>query len=129
MLKEIIREIRFLAMTPAQFSSSTVLSGILTDNECLAIYQNLINPDSWPIPLDLSSNRKQRQSSSLSSSLSKIRCLRQVENDAVVLLEPNDYIEVSFTADKDVMITGIIIANIAPLSEYVIIHFLKIIIF
>jgi len=103
-----IREIRFLAMTPAQFSSSTVLSGILTDNECLAIYQNLINPDSWPMPVHLSSRRHQRRNTKLTSSF---YCFREIENETRILMKPFVGSVITLTVDKNVMITGIILSE------------------
>jgi len=112
-----INEIRFLIMTSEEFSSSPVLSGILSEKECLAIYQNINNPDSWPLPINLSSSRESRQSS-LSSGSGGIRCLRRIENETRFLFEPNENIRVRLTADKDVMITGLIIANATPLSKF-----------
>ncbi len=112
-----MHDIRFLTMKSEEFSSSPVLSGMLTENECLALYQNINNPDSnWPIPIDLSSSRKPRKSS-LESGPTEIRCLRKFEHRTFMILKPSDNLEVSLTVDKDVMITGIIIA---PLYKYVI---------
>ena len=53
--------IRFLAMTPKEFASFPVRSGILTESECLAVLVNLNSDENWPFPSDvLSVNRKGR---------------------------------------------------------------------
>ena len=119
-LKKIINEIRFFAMTPEEFKSSSLLSlsGIISENEWVAIYQNINYPDSnWPKPINLSSSRESRQSS-LSSGSSQIQCLRLVRNYSVVLLEPSTDLKVSLTVDEDVMITGIVIAPIFKCVNY-----------
>ena len=61
MLGDIINEIRFLSMTSEEFASTPVLSGILEEKECMAIFMNLNNPGSLPMPLHLSSSKTQRR--------------------------------------------------------------------
>ena len=111
-------------MTSEEFASSPVHSGILTENEWAAIFVHLNNPDSSrPMPVYLSSSRNQRHKSSISlvlkAILGKINCLREVQNETRVLLEPSvDYSTTTLRVDKDVMITGIVLADTA-LSKYV----------
>jgi len=110
-------------MTSEEFASSPVHSGILTENEWAAIFVHLNNPDSSrPMPIYLSSNRNQRQSSCVvvSNSVlsSKLYCLREVHNETRVLLEPSVDYSTALSVDKDVMITGIILAD-TNLSKYV----------
>jgi len=103
-------------MTSEEFASTPVLSGILSEKECLHIYQNINNPGSWPMPTDLSYSRKSRKSSLFSGS-SQMQCLRLFEKKSFVALEPSSPFDVSLSVDKDVRITGIVIA---PLFKYVI---------
>lgn len=143
MLGDIINEIRFLSMTSEEFASTPVLSGILTEKECMAIFMNLNNPGSLPMQLHLSSCKTQRrEASSTFSSSSAINngerstknpgmnCVRKVKNACFGFLKadmPTGSLSpwyhvtgvTSFTVDKDVKIKGIIIAEMI-LNEYII---------
>lgn len=114
MLKEIINEIRFLIMKPEEFSSSPVHSGILAETEWAAILVHLNNPDSsLPMPFHLSTSRNQRQTTSFAAGSNEIQCLRVITNETLVPLDPSFHSYVSVTVDKNVMITGIVIADTA----------------
>ena len=131
MLKKIIYKIRFLAMSSEEFASSPVHSGILTEYECLGVFVHLNNPDSSrPIPIFLSSSRNQRQSSysASESDLIETYCLRHVENETRALLAPSNNLKITLTADKDVVITGIVIADTA-LSTYMTKYYYNFIVF
>ena len=106
-LKEIIKEIHFLTMRSEEFASSPVHSGALTENEWAAILVHLNNPDSsLPMPIRLSTSRNQRQS--VASRLKENQCLREIRNETRVLLD--FYSHVAVMVDKNVMVTGIVIA-------------------
>lgn len=121
MLKEIINQIHFLTMTSEEFASSPVHSGVLTENEWAAILVHLNNPDSSlpmpKLPIHLSTNRNQRQSRKVVSRSNEIRCLREITNETRVLLDSSFFSYATVTVDKNVMVTGIIIAN-TNLSKY-----------
>jgi len=142
MLGDLINEIRFLSMTSEEFASTPVLSGILTEKECMAIFMNLNNPGSLPMPLHLSSIRTQRRPASSTFSYSSatnsgerstknpgISCvIRKVKNGCFGFLKADMPVGslspwyhltgvTSFIADQDVKIKGIIIAEMI-LNEY-----------
>lgn len=139
MLGDLISEIRFLSMTSEEFASTPVLSGILTEKECVAIFMNLNNPGSLPMPLHLSSCKMKRRganSSNFSSSSAiyngerstksqGIYCLRQMKNDCFEFIKDPYFFGpwspltgmTSFFVDQDVTIKGIIIAEMI-LNQY-----------
>lgn len=55
-----IGHIRFLAMTPEEFATGPATSGILTNDECLAVFMNLNSRVQTPLPPPLSNERKTR---------------------------------------------------------------------
>ena len=107
-------------MTLEEFSSLPLHSGILTENERSAILDHLKNQDNCitPMPSHLSNSRKQRQSRSFASHPNEIRYLRRITNEKSCLLCPIVYHSVSLTVDKNIMITGIVLAD-TDLSKYV----------
>ena len=134
MLGDLINEIRFLSMTSEEFASTPVLSGILTEKECMAIFMNLNNPGSLPMPLHLSSCKTpRRQASSVfpvsasainngerSTKNHGIYCVRQVENKRFAFLKAAMPVSTSrynltgvtsFSVDHEVTIKSIIIAE------------------
>ncbi len=140
MLGDIINEIRFLSMTSEEFASTPVLSGILEEKECMAIFMNLNNPGSLPMPLRLSSCRTQRRragntvpSSSgikngeISTKHNGVYCVRKLlENRFFVLKDPtmdrlssfcSTTLTTSFTVSKDITVKGFIIAEMV-IDEY-----------
>ena len=68
-----IGHIRFLAMTPEEFASSPVCSGILTESECLAVFMNLNSRENWPMPSPLSTSKQMRRSQYLGYGVSNRR--------------------------------------------------------
>jgi len=105
-------------MTPEEFASSPVHSGVLTENEWATILVHLNNPDSsLPMPIHLSTNRNQRQNKSVASRSNEIQCLREITNETRVLLDSSFFFYATVTVDKNVVVTGIIIAN-TDLSKY-----------
>jgi len=143
MLGEIVNGIRFLAMNPEEFASSPARSGILDKDEAFNIFMNLINPDSLPMPLHLSSSRDLRGSSFFSrrehggrSRLTDgIYTLFDSEHDVLTLKEPELSWRIrrvddatwkepfaqggtTFVTDKEIIIKGVVFAGIV-LAEYV----------
>ena len=127
----VLSEIRFLSMTSGEFATSPVLSGILSQEECMAIFMNLNNPGSWTFPLNLSACKTpRRQASSTFSSSIELRnggrstnnigicCLLQIDNESLYHIEPSVNFITSFTVDNAVIIKGIVIAPLLVLDEY-----------
>jgi len=110
-------------MKPEEFASSPTLSKILTQEECFAISMNLNTPDSMPMPSYLSSCRIQRRDlihlTSTFSTLPKnggrqndgIVCLRNVENEALILKEPFIRKVASFRVDQAIIFKGVLLAE------------------
>ena len=145
MLGDIINEIRFLSMSSEEFASTPVLSGILEEKECMAIFMNLNNPGSLPMPLHLSASRDHRGSSFFSrrehggrSRLTdgiyalfendfqealclleepELCCIRHFD-DALTWKEPFAQGGTTFVTDKEIIIKGVVFAGIV-LAEYV----------
>ena len=126
MLGEIIDAVRFLVMKPEEFASSPALSGILTNEECMAIVVNSFNnPSSLPMPLHLSSCRNQRRSFSSrrenggrSSINDGIYCLRMVQDERLDLADrPNHPMSISFVVDQAIIFKGVVLSGIV-LAEY-----------
>jgi len=125
MLGDIIGEIRFLSMKPEEFASSPVLTGVLTEIECLAIYQNISNPRSLPMPHHLSSCRKQIRGTSSTTSFSPemnsggstidntefFYCTRMIKNEIFLQKRGRDDLAAEFTANRTINIKGIILTE------------------
>jgi len=113
-------------MKPEEFASSPALSGILTQEESFVILMNLNNPGSLPMPLHFSSCSNQRiafssrlENGGRSTTTDGIYCLRQIENEALILKEPVDNIfHTAFKVDKEIVIKGFVLAGMV-LAEYV----------
>jgi len=126
MLGEIMNEIRFLAMKSEEFASTPSLSGILNQEECFTIFMNLNNPGSLPMPLHLSSCRNQRIMACFSrpvnggrSTINEgIYCLRDVENEALILEEAFINKEFPFFVDRAIIFRGFVLAGMV-IPEYV----------
>ena len=56
-----ISHIRFLAMSPEEFASAPVCSGILSESECLSVFMNFNSRENWPMPLRLSTIKQMRR--------------------------------------------------------------------
>ncbi len=66
MLKDILKEIRFLVMSCEEFMSSPRHSGILTEYEVAAMLVHIHEPDiTCPMPIHLSASRIPRKNSNL----------------------------------------------------------------
>jgi len=109
-------------MTSEDFASSPVLSGILNEKECMAIFMNLNNPDNiWPMPVGLSPSKNQRRASVFSSGSNSRAtgptrkmccCLRQIENETHFIKEPFDDFLTIITIDQSIILEGVVIAEI-----------------
>jgi len=124
-LDGIIPYIRFLTMKPEEFSFGPVLSEILTEKECMAVFVNFNIPNlgresRWSLPAHLSLSRRERRASSrpIYETLNTYYCLRQIENDTESFIEPLvDYIT-TFTVDQNITLQGIFLAE-NDLSKYI----------
>lgn len=105
MLGEIIHHIRFLSITVKEFESGPALSGILTDEECLAVSANKVRD----MPAHLSTNRQPRLI--YTRSKNELYFLRQIENPTVTLVESLTEYVTTFTVNQNVVIRGIFIAE------------------
>ncbi len=118
-------------MTSEEFASSVVDSGILTKDECLAVFMHFNIPKldgerSWSLQAVLSLNRQKRRGSGTfvytneigKTTVNHLYCLRQIpEYEMGFLYEPDVEIVTSFTVDHDVTIAGIVFAEL-DLSKY-----------
>ena len=118
MLGEIMNEIRFLAMKSEEFASTPSLSGILNQEECFTIFMNLNNPGSLPMPLYLSSCRNQRiacffrpVNGGRSTINQGIYCLRDVENEDLILKEAFIQKVLLFFVDRAIIFRGFVLAG------------------
>ena len=122
-------------MKPEEFASSPALSGVLTEKECLAIYQNICKPSSLSMPRHLSSYRKQRRAissaayfspeimSSGGSTIDKnefFYCIRKIKNEFFLQKRGRGYLVAEFTANQIINIKGIILTEIIT-EKYVMI--------
>jgi len=101
-----------------EFASSPALSGILTEEECIAIFKNF-NLDSLSMPDHLSTCRYQRNSTlsrqenvGPSTKNCGFYCLRSVEIESLIMKEPFVNNTTMVVVDRAVICKGVIFAEI-----------------
>lgn len=116
-IRHILMKIRFLTMTPQQFAEGPATSDLLSQPEKFAILINISSPTTdIPMPLGFSTCRISRNVSSAFPEQSKnfgvdiskkYYCIRSVQETFAYRTAMGFNCEVSFTADKNIIVCGI----------------------
>lgn len=106
-------------MKPEEFVSSPIISGILSEEESIAVLKNLKNPGSRPMPLNLSSCKTQRGRATN-------YCFRPIVSRNTCHQEASVYSITDLTVDQDIFIRGLVFEEMLVIYKYVSILFMKI---